>query len=184
MLRNLLVIALLFVTVVATYAQKKDRKKKRRKKNKTEQVTNDSTLTYKNIGDPLPKLKLTTRKGESLTEKDFENDANLIVMIFNPTCDHCQQQTIQFQKNIEMFKDSKLLLIAAPQMIDYLEFYNNITRYYKYPQMTVAVDSNGYIDKTYHYEALPQINIYDKNRKLTKIFYSETDMKLLEPYIE
>lgn len=184
MLRKLLVIALLFTTVIATYAQKKDRKKRKKKKGETEQVTNDTTVSYKEIGDPLPELRLTTRKGEKLTEKDFDNGANLFVMTFNPTCDHCQEQTLTFEKHMDLFDKSKILLVAAPQMIDYFEFYNNITRYYKYPKMTVAVDSNGYIDKTYHYEALPQINVYDKKRKLIKIFYSDTPIELLKPYIE
>lgn len=183
MLRKILVITLLFSTVIAAYAQKKDKKKKKKEKEDTEQVA-DSNISYKEIGDPMPVMKLTTRKGKKLTEKDFNKKSNLLVMMFNPTCDHCQDQTITFEKNIDLFDKTDLVLIAAPQMIDYLEFYNNVTRYFEYPKMTVAVDSSGFIDKTFHYQALPQINVYDKNRKLIKIFTGNVEIEALKPYID
>ncbi|MCB9046094.1 MAG: hypothetical protein H6550_08130 [Chitinophagales bacterium] len=184
MLRKLLIITLLFSTVAVTYGQKKDKKKKNRK-GKTEQVTTDpEKIDYKAEGAPLPHLDMTTRKGEKLTEKDFDNGANLLVMLFNPTCDHCQEMTVQLEKNIDLFQKSKILLIAAPSMMDYLEFYNNVTRYSKYPQITVAVDSAGYIDKVFTYTALPQINFYDKKRKLLKTFSGDTPIEALKPYIE
>lgn len=184
MLRKLLVITLLFSTVAVAYAQKKDKKKKKNK-GKTEQVASDTAkIDYKEVGAPLPPLQITTRTGEKLTEKDFAGSRNLLVMMFNPTCDHCQEETTIIQKNIEKFKNTKILLVAAPSMIDYLEFYNNVTRYSKYPDMVVGVDSAGFIDKTFTYQSLPQINIYDKNRKLVKIFAGVTEIDALEPYIK
>lgn len=184
MLRKLLIITFLFGAVVATHAQKKDKKRKNRK-NKTEKVADtDEKIDYKADGAPLPKLELTTRTDERLTEKDFDNGANLLVMLFNPTCDHCQTMTTKLEKNIELFKKSKILLVAAPSMIGYLEFYNNVTRYSKYPEITVAVDSAGYIDKVFNYNALPQINIYDKKRKLVKVFEGDTPIEAIKPYIE
>lgn len=183
MLRKLLIITFLLGAVVVTYAQKKDKKKK--SKAATEQsVTDTAKIDYKADGAPLPKLKLTTRTGEKLTEKDFLYDGSLLVMMFNPTCDHCQAVTIDIEKNINLFRKTKVLMVAAPSMIDYLEFYNNVTRYSKYPPITVAVDSAGFIDKTFTYQSLPQINIYDKNRKLVKIFTGETAVEALKPYIE
>ena len=184
MLRKLLVITLLFSTVAVGYAQKKDRKKKKNKGNTEEVVADTAKIDYKAIGAPLSPLSITTRTGEKHTEKDFKSYKNILVMMFNPTCDHCQEETTILEKNIEHFKDTKLLLVAAPSMIDYLEFYNNVTRYSKYPEITVGVDSAGFIDKTFNYTALPQINIYDKDRKLVKIFSGVVQFDALEPYIK
>lgn len=184
MLRKLLVITLLFSTVAVGYAQKKDRKKKKDKGN-TEQAAVDTVkIDYKAIGAPLPPLSITTLKKEKYTEKDFKNYKNILVMMFNPTCDHCQEETTILEKNIDAFKDTKLLLVAAPSMIDYLEFYNNVTRHSKYPEITVGVDSAGFIDKTFNYTALPQINIYNKDRKLVKIFSGVTQFDAIEPYLK
>lgn len=184
MLRKLLVITLLFSTVAVGYAQKKDRKKKKDKGNTEVVVTDTAKIDYKAIGAPLPPLNITTRTGEKYTEKDFKNHKNLLVMMFNPTCDHCQEETAILEKNIEQLKNTKLLLVAAPSMIEYLEFYNNVTRYSKYPDITVGVDSAGFIDKTFNYTSLPQINIYDKDRKLVKIFSGVTQFDAIEPYVK
>ncbi len=184
MLRKLLVITLLLSTVAVAYAQKKDRKKKKNKGNTEQVVTDTAKIDYKAIGAPLPPLKITTRTGEKLTEKDFAGDGHFLVMMFNPTCDHCQEETTILEKNIDKFKKTKILLVAAPSMIDYLEFYNNVTRYSKYPGIEVGVDSAGFIDKTFNYTALPQINIYDKDRKLIKIFSGVVAFDALEPYIK
>lgn len=184
MLRKILIITFLFSAVVVTYAQKKDKKKKKDKGKTEQQITDTAKVDYKAIGSSLPKLNVTTRTGEKLTEKDFQNDANLFIMMFNPTCDHCQEETIILEKNIDLFNKSKILLISAPSMIDYLEFYNNVTRYSKYPKIVVGVDSAGYIDKSFTYASLPQINVYDKNRKLIKTFNGHTPIEALKPYIE
>jgi thiol-disulfide isomerase/thioredoxin len=184
MLRKLLVITLLLSTVAVAYAQKKDRKKKKNKGDTEQVVADTAKIDYKAIGAPLPPLKITTRTGEKFTDKDFKSHKNLLVMMFNPTCDHCQEETTILEKNIEQLKDTKLLLVAAPSMIDYLEFYNNVTRYSKYPEITVGVDSAGFIDKTFNYTALPQINIYDKDRKLVKIFSGVVQFDALEPYVK
>lgn len=184
MLRKLLILTFLFGAVVITYAQKKEKKNKRNK-NKSENVAVDTAeVDYKSLGAPLPELQLTTRDGSKLTEKDFANNANLFVMLFNPTCDHCQETTTILEKNIDLFDKSKILLIAAPSMIDYLEFYNNVTRYSKYPKITVGVDSAGYIDKVFRYESLPQINVYNKKRKLIKVFSGVTQIEDLKPFID
>src|SRR5690606_18851701 len=62
---------------------------------------------YKEIGAPMPAIRLvvppltvnesTAKKGKKVatpqnqivTEKELKNDANLLVMMFNPTCGHC-----------------------------------------------------------------------------------------------
>lgn len=183
MLRKILVITFLFGAVVATYAQKKEKKK--RNKNKTEQAAIDTAnIDYKAIGAPMPEIKAVTLKKETVTAKDFKSGGNLFIMVFNPTCDHCQSETTLLEKHIDKFKKTDLLLMAAPSMIDYLEFYNNVTRYSKYPKMVVGVDSANYIGKTFMYESLPQINVYDKDRKLIKVFSGETPIEKLEPYID
>lgn len=181
MLRKLLIITLLLGTFAGVYAQKKDKKKG--KKQNTEQSAAEQ-VDYKKLGSPMPDMRVVTRDGKEITTRDLTNDANLFIMLFNPTCEHCQEETIQLEKNISLFKKSKLLLIAAPSMMTYLEFYNNVTRYSKYPNIMVGVDSMGYVDKTFIYNSLPQINIYDKDRKLLRIFSGETPIDTLKPYIE
>lgn len=182
MLRNLLIIIIILSSVSATYAQKKNRKNK--KKDNAIEVSDTVKIDYQAEGAPMPDIRAYTRKGEMLTTKDLDGKSNLIVMTFNPTCDHCQEQVYIFEKNIHLFDKTKILLMANNEMYSYLDFFNNVTRYSKYPSINVGVDSADYIKKTYTYTSLPQINVYDKKRKLIKVFHGETPIETLKPYID
>lgn len=185
MLRKLLIIAVLFGSVAATYAQKKDKKKKKDSDATAQAVDpNDTSINYRAIGAPMPKIYVHTLDSVKLTEKDFKNNGNLIVMCFNPTCDHCQTMTLAIEKDIDKFKKTEILLISAPSLVSYLDFFNNVTRHTKYPKIHVGVDSAGFINKTYEYGTLPQINVYDKNRKLVKVLHGQQTLDNILPYIE
>ena len=74
--------------------------------------------------------------------------------------------------------------MAAPNMKDYFVFFENVTKVSKHPEINVGLDSAGFIDKTFVYQSLPQINIYDKERKLVKVFTGDVPIDSLKPYIE
>ncbi|MCB0698512.1 MAG: hypothetical protein H6551_07045 [Chitinophagales bacterium] len=182
MLRKLIIITLLLSCTAATYAQKKGKKKKKQKE-QTEAAVPEK-IDYKSIGALMPPLKVILKDSSVISGKDLENASNIFVMMFNPTCEHCQEETIVLEKNIHLFDKTKVILIASPEMHSYLDFYNNVTRYTKYPSLLVGVDSARFIQNTFLYEALPQINIYNKKRKLVKIFNGDTPIDSLKPYID
>lgn len=191
MQRKLLIIVCLISTVFIAFGQP-DKKKNKKKEaaSKTEGTTNHDSIKidYKVIGAPMPPIKMTVYLGaqgkEILTDKDVANDANLFVMMYNPTCGHCQEETLLLEKNIFLFKKSHILLLAAPGMDTYMDFFENTTKVSQYPSIKVGLDNSGFIDKTFNYTGLPQINIYDKDRKLLKMFNSDTPLDSLKPYIQ
>lgn len=176
MLRKLMIVVCLLGVVMVTYGQKK------KKDNKD--AAQASKTDYKAIGSPMPDFRMVTTKGEHITNKDLANDASLVVMMFNPTCEHCEDQTILFEKNLALFSKTKLVLVAAEMMMPYMEYFENTTNVQNYPAIKYGVDSAGFINNTFTYQPLPQINIYDKERKLVKIFAGGTPIDSLKPYIE
>jgi hypothetical protein len=179
MLRKLLIITCLLGTVLVAFGQKK---KKKNEKEDTPVIS--ATIDYKKIGSPLPPIRLVTGDGKVITQKEVANDANLFVMLFNPTCEHCQEETILLAKNIYLFKKTKALLMAAEGMKDYLEYFESATHVSEYPTLQMGLDSSKFIDKTFRYLDLPQINIYDKDRNLVRIFNGDTPLDSLKQYIE
>jgi thiol-disulfide isomerase/thioredoxin len=170
MLRNLLIIALLLGSTCC-FAQK---------------GTQDAqTAHYKEIGDPLPPIMVYTLDGKKITNKDIKSDANLFVMLFNPTCSHCEDMTVLLEKNIGLFKKSKVLMVCASFMTPYLKDFETNYHIDQYPTLNVALDSNLHlIDKTFQYKMLPQISVYDKDRKLVKVFTGEIAIDSLKQYIQ
>jgi len=164
---------------------------------------NDKSIDYTKMGAPLPDLKVVTlpqgkvKKGpndveiknvivpsKKITNNTVKNNANLILMIFNPNCGHCEDQTDTLEKYIFLFKKSKLVLACAPLMGPFLEQFEKDHHTNQYPTIQIGLDSSNLIKKTFLYTNLPQINIYDKKRKLIKTFIGGATIDSLKSYIE
>lgn len=177
-MRKLLIIVCLFSTVFTAIGWGK-----KKQKNKELPVVADSN--YRDIGAKMPPLRLvnfTTKR--SYTNADFANDANLFLMEFNPTCGHCQDEALLIEKNLELFSKTKIVFLAAPNMGEMFDVFENVTKVSQYPKIHVGLDSSDFITKTFRYEGLPQISIYNKERKLIKVFNGDTPIDSLKKYIE
>lgn len=143
-----------------------------------------SDTDFKAMGAPMPNLRVVYPGKAEYSTENLKNDANLFLMLFNPTCEHCEDMTISIEKNLDLFKKSHVLLVAAPTMGPYLEFFENGTRIKNYPQIKYGLDSSDIINRIFIYEMLPQINVYNADRKLIKTFHSIEDIDSLKPYIQ
>ena len=181
MMRKILIITLLLLPVFFVFAKKK---KKETKQVKQAEVKVTDTIDYRKIGTPLPQVRFFTKEGKYITNESIKNDAHLIIMMFNPTCEHCEDQAMKFKENIFLFRKSNLVLVAASVMVPHLGFFINNTKIAEYPTIQVSVDSSNFINKTFLYQPLPQINIYDKDRKLIRVFSGETPMDSLKQFID
>lgn len=137
------------------------------------------------IGSQLPQFKFYfPSQNKYITDENIHYDGHLIIMLFNPTCSHCEEQAEIFKANIDRAKRSKLLLVAAASMKEYLDYFKNNTRIGDVSKMPVGLDSSGYLDLTFRYVTLPQLNIYDNNRKLVKVFFGVTTLDSLSAFLD
>jgi len=158
--------------------------------NENRSVNQDSLATGKKPGKKKHKenavptgVNINVTKAVLINE-DLENNANLFVMIFNPNCSHCQDETMLLGQNGDLFKKSKLVLVAGANMHPYMDDFIKYTNFEKYPFMYLGIDSSDYTKKVFLYKALPQINIYNKHRKLIKTFSGEIVIDSLKKYIQ
>src|SRR5688572_1746824 len=114
MIRNLLIVSCLLGPVFSAFGQGRPGEKTLVAKG------TEAKADFKELGAPMPPLRMYTREGTYLTNNDLKNDANLILMLFNPTCEHCEDQTAIFKKNLSLFRNSKIVLMAASGMGPYL----------------------------------------------------------------
>jgi thiol-disulfide isomerase/thioredoxin len=140
-------------------------------------------IDYRALGAPLPPVRIVTEDKKVFTEKDLLQGENVFIMLFNPTCDHCHEVTHMLGANAGRFKDGQLYLMAAPGMLDHLEFFSNTTRHKQHPVIRVGVDSTGFIEKTFNYQSLPQLLIYDRSRKLARSLSGSIVADSLLPYL-
>jgi len=201
MLRKLLIITCLFAGV-KTYAQDNLVPIYLPDSKPIEVVDDGDKSNFTNMGSPLPKFKLVTLpQGTSNTENgtavrkitipskniindNVKNDANLLVMVFNPTCGHCEDQTDTLEKYIYLFKKSNMVMVCAPTMGPYLEQFEKDHQTSQFPTLQIGMDASALIRKIFLYTNLPQINIYNKDRKLIKTFTGGAVIDSLRGYIQ
>lgn len=137
---------------------------------------------YKLTGAPLPEMRLIDTARKEYTEKSFDSKHNLFLFMFNPTCGHCINMAKLMGDNHKTFEKNNIVFMAGPQMMSYLNSFYQATKIGEHPEFVVGVDSAFAIEKIYNYHMLPQLNIYDKNRKLIKIFQGDIPLDSLKRY--
>jgi len=180
---------------------------------KTTQNTPSANIDYKREGMPMPLMyvreyhdttatnapELTKKEKKkraktgtdispdhysTLTNKDLDNGANLLIMLFNPTCSHCEEMTTLMEKNIDIFKKTEVVLVASKPMAPYIPDFAERFHIAKYPMMHIGYDSSNFVDNIFTYQRLPQLTIYDRDRKLLKIFTGEVPIDSLKKFVE
>ncbi len=147
-------------------------------------VSTDTPPDYKALNSPMPPMRVVYPKKAVYTDRSFNNKANLFVVMFNPTCEHCEELTAHVRKDIKRFDKSQIVLMAAPGMGAYLEYFENNTKIGNTPQIHVGLDSSEFINKTFNYSGLPQVNIYNADRKLIRVFNGIETIDSLKPFIQ
>ena len=130
----------------------------------------------------IKRIKEVTRNPYR-TNEDFDDYTNLVVMMFNPNCSHCEDETLMLEKNSPVFNNSKIILLANPLMWEYLPNFTKTLNVFDYPVFIVGSDST-FINKVFSYASLPQINIYNKQRKLVVTLFGEVSINILKKYLE
>lgn len=173
--------SLLLVAVLLTNAQQKKKKTGVQQESAPQQET--VKLSYREIGSIMPPLRVVDTGGNVYTEADFRNNNHFFMFLFNPTCGHCQQMAKLVNDHASLFQKNKVLFMAGPAVLDYMNSFYQVSSIGKHPEFKVGVDSAAAVDRLYNYQSLPQINIYDKHRRLVKIFYGDVPLDSLKQYI-
>lgn len=114
---------------------------------------------------------------------DFSNGNNFVVMIFNPLCNHCEEVAFLLEKNVNFFQKNKIILLANKAMEFYIPNFAERHHVARYPCMYIGYDTSGFIDNTFLYETLPQLNIYSAQRKLIRTFSGDVHIDSLKKYL-
>lgn len=94
---------------------------------------------------------------------------SLLLIVFNPTCDHCQAEAREITANIEKLKDVTILMIASVQLKDIQEFAID------YGMSELENVHFVYTSPLYGYQffggiQLPHLRLYDRDFKMIKSF--------------
>ncbi len=131
---------------------------------------NDSTLSPSTRFKVFPPTNfLMSDSVTYLSKATLPKNKQVLFMVFNPECDHCQHETENILKNIEAFKKIQIVMIT---MVSISEMKSFIEKYKlnQFNNISVAKDINYFLPTFFQIRNLPFLAFYDKKLKLISEF--------------
>lgn len=117
---------------------------------------------------------LTTEKNPFKTDTLKTN--SLIIVFYSPNCTFCEHEGADLSRNAKDFIDSKILFVTA-ESVDSARAYSKrfgidtITNFYS------LVDTSSQAVLDFGIKTIPTTLIYDRNRRLLKVFEGEVNAR-------
>ena len=124
----------------------------------------------------FPPVKLLMADSTTVFSKDdLPKKIPVLLIVFDPDCEHCKHETEELIKNMDSFKKIKIVMattLPMPMMKTFIEKY----KLTQYNNITVGRDTYYFLPSFYHFQSLPYLAMYDKQGKLLDTF--EGTMKM------
>ncbi|MBK5273402.1 MAG: redoxin domain-containing protein [Bacteroidia bacterium] len=124
----------------------------------------------------FPLVNLLLKDSTTLFSKDdLPKNTSVLLMIFNPGCEHCQHETEELIKNMDSFK--KIQIVMATMMpLEEMKAFIEKYKLSEYDNIIVGRDIHYVLPGFYSISNLPYLAMYDKQGKLLSTF--EGTMKM------
>ncbi len=116
----------------------------------------------------------------SFTKDDLPKKKAVLLMVFSPTCEHCQHETEELVKNIDKFSNVTIVM-ATPSPFDSMMKFRNRYGLAQYRNIIMGHDTQFFLPAYYDIHNLPFLAFYDKKGKFISRFDGNMPMdKVLE----
>ncbi len=96
---------------------------------------------------------------------------NLLLVLFNPGCGHCQDFTKDLIANRHTtFKDFEIVLMTGEPSFPYIADFVKAINYKKEDNLYIGADLDKITFELFTYQGLPQVMCYNNNLQLLKIY--------------
>lgn len=120
-----------------------------------------------------PNFILTFENGGKLPARELQGKN--VFVLFQPDCDHCQEEAIQFEQRLGEFKEYTLYFISSSPMENIMTFARTFNLDAKENVKFAWTSTEGVLN---HYGPIqtPSVYIYSSG-KLKKVFNGQTDIE-------
>lgn len=131
---------------------------------------NDSTLSPSARFRIFPPAKFLLPDSVGFfTKADLAKNKQVMLMVFNPDCDHCQHETEDIVKNIEEFKKIQIIMSTMASITDMRLFIEKY-KLNQFDNIKVVKDISYFLPTYFQFHNLPFLAFYDKKQKLISEF--------------
>lgn len=129
----------------------------------------DSAAPYKKFPTFPPVKLLLVDSTSSVIKNDLPKKRPVMLMVFSPTCEHCQHETEAIVKNIDKFEKTTIVM-ATMMPYDSMMAFRGRYGLAQYKNIIMGQDVQFFLAPFYSIENLPFLAFYDKKGKLISVF--------------
>ena len=124
----------------------------------------------------VPPFKLLKIDSTSyFTKSDLKKNKAVLIILFNPDCDHCKHEIEEIIKDMDKLKDIQIVL-ATMMPFDLMKSFYEKYGLDKFNNLTVGRDFQYLLPTYYQIRFMPYLAMYDKKGNLLTTF--EGTMKI------
>ena len=110
----------------------------------------------------VPPFKMTLSNNKIFNAAELPKGKPLVLIYFDPDCDHCKKLMTGLFKNINSFKKTEIVLITFKPVADLISF-EKIYSTNKHPNIKVGTEGRAfYLKNYYNLVKMPFTVLYDK----------------------
>ena len=131
---------------------------------------------FKTVSQPLPSFKMTLSDNKIFNSSELPKGKPLVLIYFDPDCDHCQILMNEFFKKINSFIKTEIVLITFKPVAELAAFEKKYSTQ-KFSNMKVGTEGTGfYVRNHFNLMTMPFTALYDKKRNLNYSYRKETSV--------
>jgi len=121
----------------------------------------------------IPPFSIIQGNGVLFRAADLKKDLPLMMVYFDPDCDHCLQFTMELLKQLPAFGNVQIVFVTYVPVEGVKSFITQ-TGLDRYPEIRVGTEGSNFIVR-YHYNVMqfPYLALHDKTGNLFATFESE-----------
>ena len=125
----------------------------------------------------LPPFEMALSSGKVFkASKDLPKRKPVIVIYFDPDCDHCQKLMNELFKRINTFRNVEIVMITFKSLSETAAFEKKYATH-RYPNVIVGTEGNYfYLRNYYKLVKMPFTALYDRSQNLVYSYREETSV--------
>lgn len=122
----------------------------------------------------LPKVDFFSLTGNLVNLHAYDEPKSLVIIYFHPKCEHCQYEAKEIGQNALAFSNCQLVMITADDSLQRIEKFCAEYNLWEVDNIEILLDKENQFKNTFGKALIPSVYIYDKERKLKKLYLGET----------
>jgi thiol-disulfide isomerase/thioredoxin len=119
----------------------------------------------------LPKFAFYETGNKPFTQAGLKTGIPVVVVYFDPDCDHCNKQAQMIQAEVAKFANVQMVWVAFPAAIEAITAFGKKYFPAQFGKSFFFLRDNDYtFDRAFGYSEAPSIYIYNKSWKLVKSY--------------